>query len=330
MSRGFGSTYGVGNGDLVTESASMTESSSAMSVAFWFYLNGVGQGGFGVPVVAQNAAGTVNSWSAYINNNTTQLVFQQNMATLARNMQFTIPGTGQWTHFCVANNPSLTGTTALTAYVNGAVATPTQLAAGSGSPVTTIGSITVGNGKNSGNTWDGMIAHCAFWNGVQLTAAEALALASGANPLLVRPDSLAFYTPLDGVSNPEVDFINGPTATPTGTWLGKSEPPVQFTGNYRNLFDPALMPRFAGSLALTQGAQTAALSLREKFRAQLALTAPDNQALLWAYEIADIHPGRLVIGDTAVGGFLATGDNAKTGLALADAALYDVQITETV
>jgi hypothetical protein len=114
----------------------------------------------------------------------------------------------------------------------------------------------------------------------------------------------------------------------------------KFRPRRRHLTAPCAV-HFSGSLGLAQAANTAALGAAEKFVASmptaqahaalaiaglekfvgsLPLTAPANTALIAGYEIAAHYPGRAVISDAAQGGLLA----------LADAALYDVQITESV
>lgn len=65
-------------------------------------------------------------------------------------------------------------------------------------------------------TWDGAIAEVAVW-GAALTGAEMASLNAGANPLTIRPQSLAFYGPLwrdedeDYVGGLSLTAHNGPT-----------------------------------------------------------------------------------------------------------------------
>ncbi len=78
---------------------------------------------------------------------------------------------------------------------------------------TSIGSMTGGNisivgRRASGGTpnfFDGNIAEAAIWN-VALSATDMAALAAGVCPLLIRPDALVFYSPLQGHGSPEPDF----------------------------------------------------------------------------------------------------------------------------
>ncbi len=63
------------------------------------------------------------------------------------------------------------------------------------------------------STWlEGQLAEAAVWN-IALTAADAAVLATGASPLLVRPDALVGYWPLWGNDSPEIDLIQGNNLT---------------------------------------------------------------------------------------------------------------------
>ena len=55
------------------------------------------------------------------------------------------------------------------------------------------------------NFFDGLIADVAIWN-VALTANEISALSKGVRAYFVRPKSLVFYSPLDGLASPEPDL----------------------------------------------------------------------------------------------------------------------------
>ena len=55
---------------------------------------------------------------------------------------------------------------------------------------------------------DGTIAEVGIWN-VALTATEILALAKGALPSMIRPQSLVFYAPCWGNDSPEPDLSTG-------------------------------------------------------------------------------------------------------------------------
>lgn len=69
------------------------------------------------------------------------------------------------------------------------------------------------------NSWfvAGTLAELCVWGGFTPSAAQAKALAAGANPLSVRPDSIVAYLPLLGDS-PEPDYSGGRhSATLTGT-----------------------------------------------------------------------------------------------------------------
>jgi hypothetical protein len=58
--------------------------------------------------------------------------------------------------------------------------------------------------------FNGRVADVAYWN-VALTAAEILALANGARPFTIRPQSLLLYYPLDGLQSPEPNLAGNGT-----------------------------------------------------------------------------------------------------------------------
>lgn len=62
----------------------------------------------------------------------------------------------------------------------------------------------------------GLIAEAAIWK-IKLTPSNALELAAGYSPLLVRPDALVSYWPLYGNIDPEPDLVGGFNQTVNGT-----------------------------------------------------------------------------------------------------------------
>lgn len=103
-------------------------------------------------------------------------------------------------------------------------------------------SIGVFDRSTQGDFTDGRIAEVAIWD-IALSDNEVLLLANRLSPLLMRPESLVFYTPLMGRTSPEIDIVgslnmplnNSPTAAahipiiyPTGltTQLNTVPPPT--------------------------------------------------------------------------------------------------------
>lgn len=125
--------------------------------------------------------GGVDYAIAMVNENNTNLGFA---------LSTTPPTINTWQHLAGV----FTSTSSRTVYLNGgnnATETTTSTPA-------TISNVNIGATlSNSVITKDfnGAIAECAIWN-VALTATEILALSQGYSPILVRPGSLVFYTPL--------------------------------------------------------------------------------------------------------------------------------------
>jgi len=93
-----------------------------------------------------------------------------------------------------------------------------------GSSANSSGSVTLANidrfsvgmlHRNAGIWWhDGDIAEVGVWN-VALTSAEIGMLAQGYSPLLIRPESLVFYTPL--IRDNDEDLVGGLSLTANGS-----------------------------------------------------------------------------------------------------------------
>jgi hypothetical protein len=224
MSRCFGSTYGAGTSDSIKTNATFTPSTSALSIAGWFYINALGGSGAGAGYSFANGSAAVFGTSTVSN---AVSFFAAWTGSSGGNAIWHAPATfGQWNHICATYSGS-SSSNKPTIYVNGISQTVTAQVPPSGSINFSSGAAYAGNSAAGNNNADGMIAHAAFWNGIILTASEAVALANGVNPLLIHPDSLTYYLPLDGVNSPEPDLIKGCSASLTGTRLGKSDPPAQ-------------------------------------------------------------------------------------------------------
>lgn len=104
---------------------------------------------------------------------------------------------GTWAH-CGAVFAS---TTSRTAYLNGVAATVDTTSVNPAGMNETL----IGTGENNSKRANGDIAEAAIWN-VALSTTDMLALAAGVCPLLIRPNALVFYSPLQGQASPEPDF----------------------------------------------------------------------------------------------------------------------------
>jgi hypothetical protein len=77
--------------------------------------------------------------------------------------------------------------------------------------------------------FDGYLAEAAMWI-VALTDDDAVVLAAGYSPLLVRPEALAAYWPIIGRTNPEIDLVGGIGLTVTGATVA-DHPRVLYPSN---------------------------------------------------------------------------------------------------
>lgn len=128
---------------------------------------------------------------------------------------FDYPIQTDWAHFTGVFSSS----TLRVVYTNGVpCATNTTSITADG-----LDTVAIGARKNAGvygAPMYGRLAECAVWN-VALTDAEILSLSLGASPMLIRPASLVFYSPLTGretstewnLCGPAVSLTNAPTSS---------------------------------------------------------------------------------------------------------------------
>jgi len=128
----------------------------------------------------------------------------------------------QWHHVCGV----FTNANSRTIYLDGGNSATDNNACN----VTDIDSISAGTFLWNGgfnNPFDGAVAECAIWN-VALTASEAIMLAAGFCPLMIRPGSLLCYYPFGGIygqndndscGSYDMTPINAPTWTDHPTKL---------------------------------------------------------------------------------------------------------------
>lgn len=100
-----------------------------------------------------------------------------------------------------------------TGYLNGKQGI--QTTAGAFAASVTVPRISVGADHNNGTAWLGALADAVIWTDT-LTLAEMQALAAGANPLHIRPESVFAYFPLLGTPNTERELIRNWNLTATG------------------------------------------------------------------------------------------------------------------
>lgn len=242
MARGFGSTFGAGTTDVV-ETAYTTLTTGLRSYGFWLNLNGLGGGSLGR--VFDPATSTAGIDTLFIS---TEWNYQRAFAGGTVTFQWPSASTpnGTWNHVLIVYDAGKASNVP-TVYVNGVSQTITVAGSGSGAAVTTSNNYYLGNRQSSGNrNFDGMLAHFCIWDNILLGADSALALAAGVNPLMISPETIVCYTPLDGVNKPEFDFGGKPTVAITGTRLGTSEPPAE-----QYLYDDLLLKDFSFSQKIT-------------------------------------------------------------------------------
>lgn len=119
---------------------------------------------------------------------------------------------GQWQHVLANDDGTMTAAGA-DIYYGGVVQSPYVTSTDGATEID-------GNGLwYVGPLWDGRMADVAVWN-VKLDANERTSLAFGHSPLLIRPQSLLFYTPLIRSGND----LKGKTATATSTPVAIAHP----------------------------------------------------------------------------------------------------------
>lgn len=278
MPRGFGSTLGAGSTDKINSRSIVSNVISSASV--WVWINGIGGAGAGLGGRAyQSLVSTAFIMAA---NNTNQIIAAFPFSGNSGNFTFPITFTSGWQNIVYTYDASSTANKP-TVYVNGATVAVTVSQAPTGTYAPQTGGFCLGN-RDSDNAriWDGMLAHFAVWNGLLLSAGDALSLSRGVNPLLVQPNSLATYLPLDGINNPEADLILGTSVSITGTRRGTLEPPARL---FVPPFDYGVTSIISAVLAAWQASDYAALTVSEAISAAIAAAQPADRALLLIDEI---------------------------------------------
>lgn len=207
MARGFSTTFGSGSTDSVATNFT-TLTAGVRSYAFWAYINGLGGGNLGR--VFDSSTTTAGVDTLFIA--TGEFNYQRAFTLSTVTFQFPKPATGAWHHYCIVYDASSTSNVP-TIYVDGVSQTVTVAGSASGTAVTTTNDYRLGNRESGTNrVWDGMLAEFCMWDAL-LTAGEVVAIAKGASPQMVRPQSIVEYVPLlrDNISKK----LAAPTVTGT-------------------------------------------------------------------------------------------------------------------
>lgn len=317
MSRGFNTKGAGGLNDVITGALTSMPVKSTMFV--WVNPSGPGTNG-GFARVAQLGNTAPKRYIFDFNGNANSMLLIVPWSTTAGN--FTIatgPPLNTWSPLIVSYDGSSTANIP-SIYIKGVAASVTTGTTPVGAFSSDTVNILIGNLAAGNQTWDGLMAHFAIWN-TNLNAAEAMALSSGINPLLIRPENLVSYLPLDGINNPETDLILGNTTSITGTRLGTSEPPaMSVLQAMPYLYDPTIN---------TQGGTTYNDFITESSSSADSenATANDNASLSEAgissdSEIASANSNNAISENGAssdlVNGFLTVGGNLTEQLISGD------------
>lgn len=237
MSRGYGTTYGTSALDNIAMPFPFF--TVLYSFSAWFNFNPANSVNLNCRVVDINMNGGSFSLNAQYNPATALMSFGTPATGASGAFTCPTPSRGSWHHIVVTYDGNSTANKP-TVYIDGLSVSVTTNAAPSGLPISAGTQSNVANIGNNGafnRTWDGFLAHFSYYPNIILSAADAFTLASGVNPLLVRPDSLTLYYPLDGINSPEMNMVGAPTTSIVGVKLGISDPPVQPHVRLRSVFD---------------------------------------------------------------------------------------------
>ncbi len=246
MARGLGSTFGTATTNNIASSFS-TLVSTARTYSIWIYINGLGGGSLGR--IFDAGPGTEICFigglapGGFIN-------YQRLWSGGAGNWLIATPSSGAWHHLCITYDGSSTTNDPLI-YMDG-----TQGYVDSATPSGTINTTSapyyLGNRSSGSRVWDGMLAEFAIWDAI-LTQAEVTALAKGASPLFIRPQSMVEYLPLVR----ELGSRKVATATASGG-TAQPHPRIIMPGGLQSAYKPApalFNPAWAAnSNAVIQGA----------------------------------------------------------------------------
>lgn len=205
------------------------------SVSFWINPESFGDQGFGriyhfTDANGRNDGHQIHVYSSW-NSRTNGLNWQFCTDSSAQ-QNYQCPGntvsTGTWANWVFTYDRSGWNTpTAPTVWKDGSTVTLTYVAGSTniGTPfsISAADEFRIGQSGFGDREFDGLIAHMAFWD-VELTAADAAMLAAGVSPLLVKPQNLITYYPLDGLQ----EVMGGLTLTKTGSPALAASRPIYY------------------------------------------------------------------------------------------------------
>jgi hypothetical protein len=158
---------------------------------WWAKRGSTGQGG----MLYKSDGNVSKGWYAYIDAGNTYrfiIVGTGNLNAAAS----TTPATGVWAHYAASLNGPFTTASSMKIYVNGLASTSTPTAGSGTTGDDSAQALTIGAGGTGANgNFDGQIDHCAFWNGVALTAAQIQRLYWDPFAYILKPGARRIYTP---------------------------------------------------------------------------------------------------------------------------------------
>jgi hypothetical protein len=171
-----------------------------LSMSIW--LNATATGG--VPFFNGNSAS--NGWGFYCPS--TMHILLGNVTDFDSTLTIS---TGVWYNFVL----TITSGYVCSLYRSGTVGSTLNT---SSSPVITpTGNTQIGT-VQAALKWNGLLADAAIWTNTVLTQLEINALAAGIRPARIRPKSLVYWVPVEGLASPEPDisgFANNGIVTGT-------------------------------------------------------------------------------------------------------------------
>ena len=221
MARGFGTTDGVATTDRISYAAySDINNLDIFTYAIWVYRSSGG-----------------SSFGRMMEKDGRNLLLDSGIATyeFAATRWPTIgewtvpePSADEWHRFLITYDYSSTANDPLM-YLDGISQTVTETAVPSGTKLSDVGDLVIGNRPSANRVWGGRLAEPNIWN-VILNPDEILADARRVPPLRIRPDNLVFYPPVWGIQSPEPNFRgNRAAGTVTGTARVNHPPITPFT-----------------------------------------------------------------------------------------------------
>ena len=224
MARAFGSTIGVSVSDRIASTVALP-AGSFVSIFCRYYRTGQGGGGtlFGRAFQVDTAGNNGFVWR-WNDGQASMTLVRQAATTNGEYLAGTAAANTLNTWIDVVLTWDRTTTTIPTCYINGVASTMTAFATMVGAEAALNGNLYLGNSNLSTREWDGAVGDFAIWDGVQLTAAEAMALHQGADPKRIRSKSLAQFI---SSSNGTARAYKGAQPITAGTRAFKARQEVQ-------------------------------------------------------------------------------------------------------